>query len=226
MRTSHVPVMHCEKMPVTYMSFRQHAVIEFTVSEGNSAADIYERRRGVYGDVCLGASSVRRWVKHFKDGNVDITDQPRCSRPRTAATERNKQNSSTSSSKTEGWQRKCNAAWRGAPCSPGDDGDFGISESLFPLVSPFSYGCRGTQNGWELLSHPPFSPDLASSDYQLFGPLKGHLGGHRYETDEASQEAVRSGLWGAGKDFYHRGIFKILQRWQKCIDRIRDFVEM
>jgi predicted ArsR family transcriptional regulator len=30
-------------------------------------------------------------VKHFKDGNTDIADQPRCGRPRTAATERNKQ---------------------------------------------------------------------------------------------------------------------------------------
>jgi DeoR/GlpR family transcriptional regulator of sugar metabolism len=30
-------------------------------------------------------------VKHFKDRNTDIADQPRCDRPRTAATERNKQ---------------------------------------------------------------------------------------------------------------------------------------
>jgi transposase len=39
----------------------------------------------------MGANSVRRWVKHFKDGNTDIADQPRCGRPRTAAVERNKQ---------------------------------------------------------------------------------------------------------------------------------------
>jgi hypothetical protein len=45
------------------------AVIEFLVKEGNSAGGIYERLRGVYGDVCMGVSSVRRWVKHFKDGN-------------------------------------------------------------------------------------------------------------------------------------------------------------
>jgi hypothetical protein len=45
----------------------------------------------VYEDVCMGASSVRRWVKHFKDGNTDITDQPLCVRQRTAATEGNKQ---------------------------------------------------------------------------------------------------------------------------------------
>jgi transposase len=91
MGASYVPVMHCEEMAVTDMSFRQITVIEFLVKEGNSAGAIYERLRGVYGDAYMGASSVRRWVKHCKDGNTDITDQRPCGRQRTAATERNKQ---------------------------------------------------------------------------------------------------------------------------------------
>jgi transposase len=37
----------------------------------------------------MGASSVRRWVERFENGNTDIADQPRCGRPRTAVTERN-----------------------------------------------------------------------------------------------------------------------------------------
>jgi transposase len=78
-------------MAVTNMSFRQHAVIEFLVKEGNSAGVFYERLPVVYGDACMGSSSVRRWVKHFKDGNTNIADQPRCGRPRTAATEHKKQ---------------------------------------------------------------------------------------------------------------------------------------
>jgi hypothetical protein len=49
MRTSFVPAMHCEKMAVTDMSFRQRAVVEFLVKEGNSAGLIYQRLRGVYG---------------------------------------------------------------------------------------------------------------------------------------------------------------------------------
>jgi nucleoside-specific outer membrane channel protein Tsx len=68
------------------------------------------------------------------------------------------------------------------------------------------------QNGWELHSHPPYSPNLAPWDYS-FGPLKDHLRSHHYETDEAVQGAVRNWLRGAGTDFYRRGIFKILQSW-------------
>jgi hypothetical protein len=36
----------------------------------------------------MGVSSVRRWLKHFKDGKMDIADQPRCCRQKTAATGR------------------------------------------------------------------------------------------------------------------------------------------
>jgi hypothetical protein len=144
------------------------------VKEGNSAGVIYERLRGVYGDVCMGASSVRRLMKHFKDGNTNIADQPRCGRPRTAATERKKQKVDElirEDRRITNSQRNCGVAWSGAPWGTGGDADFGISESLFPLGSPFAYGYRGTQNGWELLSYSPYSPDLAPSDYQLFGSL-------------------------------------------------------
>jgi len=43
-------------MAVTNMSFRQSAVIEFLIKEGNSAGVVYERLRGVYGDVCIAVS--------------------------------------------------------------------------------------------------------------------------------------------------------------------------
>jgi hypothetical protein len=63
------------------------------------------------------------------------------------------------------------------------------------------------------------------SNCYLFGSLKDHLRGHHYETDEVVQKAVRSWLRGAGTDVYRRGIYKSLQRWQKCIQRDGDFVE-
>jgi len=47
-------------MAIFDMSFRQCDAIEFLVKEGNSAGIINERLRGVYRDVCMGVSSVRR----------------------------------------------------------------------------------------------------------------------------------------------------------------------
>ena len=53
------------------MSFRQRAVIEFLVKEEIPAAEIHQRLQRAYGSVCMGANSVRRWVKHFKDGKTE-----------------------------------------------------------------------------------------------------------------------------------------------------------
>ena len=36
--------------------------------------------------------------------------------------------------------------------------------------------------GFEVLPHPPYSPDLAPSDYWLFGAMKKPLCGRRFET--------------------------------------------
>jgi len=79
--------------------------------------------------------------------------------------------------------------------------------------------------GWEVLPHPFYSPDLAPSDYHLFGFVKDQLRGHRYETTEVIQKAVRQCLGMAGAEFYRRGIFKLPERWEKCVQRSGDYVE-
>ena len=45
--------------------------MEFVVKEEIRAAEIHQRLQRAYGSVCMGASSVRRGVKHFKDGKTE-----------------------------------------------------------------------------------------------------------------------------------------------------------
>ena len=108
----HVTSITPNKTADNDMSFRQHAVIEFLVKEEIPPAEIHQRLQRAYGSVCTGASSVGRWVKHFKDGKT-----------------------------------------------------------------------------------------------------------------EAIQKAVRQCLRVAGTEFYRRGIFKLPERWKKCVQRSGDYVE-
>ena len=108
----HVTTITPNKMADNDMSFRQRALIEFLVKEEIPAAEIHQRLQRAYESVCIGASSVRRWVKHFKDGKR-----------------------------------------------------------------------------------------------------------------EAIQKAVRQCLRMAGTEFYRRGIFKLPERWEKCLQRSGDYVE-
>ena len=45
---------------------------------------------------------------------------------------------------------------------------------------------------FEVMAHPPCSPDLALSDYHLFGPLKEALRGRRFTSDQEVKEAVHA----------------------------------
>jgi hypothetical protein len=48
--------------------------------------------------------------------------------------------------------------------------------------------------GWEILPHPPYSPDLASSDFHLFPKTKKHLIGQRFHSNEDVRNEVKKWL--------------------------------
>ena len=79
--------------------------------------------------------------------------------------------------------------------------------------------------GWEVLVHPPYSPDLAPSDFHLFGPLKNHMRGKHFTTDAAVIEAVRKWFRTQSPEFYSAGIQNLVGRWNKCIEKEGDYVE-
>ena len=79
--------------------------------------------------------------------------------------------------------------------------------------------------GFQLVPHPPYSPDLAPSDFHLFPNLKKDLAGQRYTTDEEVIDAFDSYLEDQPKDFYCSGIEALRHRWKKCVDLQGDNVE-
>ena len=58
---------------------------------------------------------------------------------------------------------------------------------------------------FEVLEHPPYSPDLAPSAFHLFGPMKEHCRGQKFAYDNEVMEAVQSWLKVTLKSFFSRG---------------------
>jgi len=54
--------------------FKQRAVIEFLTVEKFPPIEIHRRLQAVYGDQCVNVSTVRRWVRRFKDGKLGQAD--------------------------------------------------------------------------------------------------------------------------------------------------------
>jgi len=76
-----------------------------------------------------------------------------------------------------------------------------------------------------ILPHPPYSPDLAPSDYHLFSPLKGHLGRKRFCNNEEVIRDVQEWLHWQPKDFFLSGVCELLDCWHKCFTNQGDYVE-
>lgn len=82
-----------------------------------------------------------------------------------------------------------------------------------------------TKCGFELLPHPPYSPDLAPSDFFLFPNLKSELRGKRFHSDSDVIAAVEAYLQGQSSSFFSDGLMKLENRWNKCIAVKGDYVE-
>ena len=60
--------------------FKQRAFIEFLTAEKVSPIQIHRRMQAIYGDLCVDVSTVRCWVRRFKDGELrqaDLSDKTR-----------------------------------------------------------------------------------------------------------------------------------------------------
>jgi hypothetical protein len=55
---------------------------------------------------------------------------------------------------------------------------------------------------WEILEHPPHSPDLAPSDFHQFGKFKEHLSGKRFASDQEAENETRNWLTNLDANFY------------------------
>ena len=78
---------------------------------------------------------------------------------------------------------------------------------------------------WNVLPHPPYSPELDPSDYYLFGPLKEHLGGKMFRNNEEVKQDVQEWLHWQQKYFVLGGIRKLPDRWRNCITNQGDYAE-
>ena len=72
--------------------------------------------------------------------------------------------------------------------------------------------------GWTTILHPPYLPDLAPSDFHLFGPLKESLRGPNkwnqtnVSRDEEVKTAVKKWLKTQPVEFYNEGICALVKR--------------
>jgi histone-lysine N-methyltransferase SETMAR len=77
---------------------------------------------------------------------------------------------------------------------------------------------------WEIFDHPPYSPDLAPSNYQLF-IKKVWLATQRFHTNKELMDGVNNWLHNLAAPFFDEGLQKLVLRYDKCLSVDGNYVE-
>jgi histone-lysine N-methyltransferase SETMAR len=77
---------------------------------------------------------------------------------------------------------------------------------------------------YKLFDHPPYSPDLASSDYHLFTYQKNWLRSQRFNNNMLMED-VKTWLSSQASGFFDTGIQKLIPRYDKCLNFSSDYIE-
>ena len=201
------------------------AVIKFLVLEGNTAKQVEESSPS--------AATIKRWVKEFQQGRESLEDDPRPGRPSTSTNEENKgvihvdylphgttMNGEYYANLLKQVRQSIKDKRRGKICR-----GILLHQDNAPIRTSRVAMESVRECGYELLPHPPYSPDLAPSDFHLFPRLKKHIRGRRFQDDDELTAAVEGFLGDQDVEFFRSGINDWLTRWEKCVNVEGDYVE-
>lgn len=73
------------------------------------------------------------------------------------------------------------------------------------------------EQNWEILSHPPYSPDIAPSDFHLFRSMAHELNDQRFCNYDDCKKWIDSWIGARELDFWRRGIAILPERWAKVV---------
>ena len=79
--------------------------------------------------------------------------------------------------------------------------------------------------GFQCLDHPPYSLDLAASDYHLYPGLKKQLKCHHFSSDAEVIAAAETWLDGQPSEFFLSALQNLEKRTKKCIELRGEHVE-
>ncbi|GFY56226.1 histone-lysine N-methyltransferase SETMAR [Trichonephila inaurata madagascariensis] len=70
---------------------------------------------------------------------------------------------------------------------------------------------------WETLDYPPYSTDMSPCDFHVFGPLKKHLKGKRFNSDDVLKDTVKDWVSSQPQEFWEQGIMRLVYPWDRCV---------
>ena len=77
---------------------------------------------------------------------------------------------------------------------------------------------------WEIMQNPPYSPNLAPSDYHLFRSLSNQINGVTFNNDDELRSLLDDYFSTRPADFYRNGIHKLVERWEEVVNSNGEYI--
>lgn len=87
------------------------------------------------------------------------------------------------------------------------------------------FNTDGLNIPWYTIEHPPYSPDLAPSDFYLFKHLQNYLKDSTFRNKRETVEEVKSFLDSRTCDFLKQGTYNLPNRWKEVINRKGNYLD-
>jgi hypothetical protein len=99
-----------------------------------------------------------------------------------------------------------------------------MAQNMILNTSAHTAACL-QKHKWEVLQHPPHSPDLTQSDFYLFGPFKNFLSEKRFDDQNSLQLTVVRYFTSLVKKHYCEAMLELVKQWDKCLNANCDDME-
>ncbi|KAK6732475.1 hypothetical protein RB195_016701 [Necator americanus] len=77
---------------------------------------------------------------------------------------------------------------------------------------------------WEVLQHPPYSPDLTPTDYHLFRSLSNQMRGVTFDNNEDLENWLNNFFESRPGGFWQNGINKLVERWEQVVNNDGEYI--
>ena len=77
---------------------------------------------------------------------------------------------------------------------------------------------------WDVLPHPPYSSDLAPSNYYLFLSIKNFLRNRKFKSVNEIENGLEKYFKCKPREFWKNSIMRLPERWQKVIEEKGSYI--
>ena len=72
---------------------------------------------------------------------------------------------------------------------------------------------------WDVLPHPPYTPEIVPSDYHLFQSMAHFLVEQQFTFYEEAKNWIDPWIASKDEEFFKRGICMLPERWSQVVKR-------